>query len=338
MTERPSQPRLALAIVGSHTTAIAAEIAVETLGYGKPMAIIRRGSITTLPVAMDGEAWAKRLKKLPWIGARKEIQAFLDHIESMVGGEPYDCFIHHSTDPFSQLLAGHRLCRRYFYLEEGFTALLGGKFGRPKKRPFRKLGWKLRSRLFYGGKVDRYRDFFEVDSPKYGGACALSKNAFVGFPGRIQLPADHVEAASPPPAKTILFLDSQYFLGNCSTADYIAALTGCLAAVLKAPSSAAIKFHPGERDEARKRQIIAAVQAVGQIRDLTELPASFVGERMAFDPQVNIIVGTSAIGFYLGGRGFRTFTFAPRLIPASPRFARVMAGIPAGFLEVCQSA
>lgn len=338
MTDRPPQPRLALAIVGSHTTAIAAEIAAETLGYEKVTAIIRRDSITTLPVAMDGEAWAKRLKKLPWIGARKEIHAFLDHIESLVGGEPYDCFIHHSTDPFSQLLAGHRLCRRYFYLEEGFTALIGGKFGRPKKRPFRKLGWKLRSRLFYGGMIDRYRDFFEVDSPKYGGACALSRNAFLGFPGRIQLAAASVEAATPPPAETILFLDSQYFLGNCTTADYITALTGCLAAVLKGSSSVAIKFHPGERDEARKQQILAAVREVGRVHHLTELPPSFIGERMAFDPEVNIIVGTSAIGFYLGGRGFRTFTFAPRLVPSSPRFARVMAGIPAEFLEVCQSA
>lgn len=330
-------PDVALAIVGSHTTAIAAELVAERALYPEFSAISRRGATTSLPVVLDGDEWGKRLKHPGLWGAGEDIGAFLSVVAGLTGGRPFDCFIHHSKDPFSQLLAGHPLCRKYFFIEEGFTALTGRTFGRPKKRPLQMLIWNLRSRIFYGGRINRYRDFFDTSAPNYGGVFALSKGGFKGFPGRVQLESRHIALAIPLPAPLLIFLDSQYFLGNCTEEAYTGALCDSLRVIAAAGTSAAIKFHPAERDAARKQRIMKAVRSLGTISELIELPPSFVGERMEFSPDAKVVVGTSAIGLYLGERGFNTFTFAPRIAPTSEKYAKIVEDIPAEFREVCQS-
>jgi len=50
-----------------------------------------------------------------------------------------------------------------------------------------------------------------------------------------------------------------------------------------------------------------------------------------------VVVGTSAIGLYLGERGFQTFTFAPRIARNSERYAKIVGEIPREFREICQS-
>jgi hypothetical protein len=337
VTALPEKPRIALAIVGSHTTAIAAELVAGLRSYPEFLAISRRGATTSLPVALNGDLWGERLKSPGYLGAEKLIEGFIEEVSHLTIGRPFDAFIHHSKDPFSQLLSNHPLCNRYFYLEEGFTALTGGTFGRVKKRPLKKLLWNMRSRIFYQGRINRYRDFFDIHSPKYGGVFALSKGGFKGFPGRVLLESQHLAQAIPLPAPLVIFLDSQYFLGNCSEESYTNALCESLRVIAADSSSTAIKFHPAERDSARKQRILEAVRTLPEIHQLSELPASFVGERMEFHVDAKVVVGTSAIGLYLGERGFRTFTFAPRIAATSPKFSKVLETIPREFREICQS-
>jgi hypothetical protein len=332
-----SRSEIALAIVGSHTTAIAAELVAELEIYPEFVAISRRGATTLLPVVLNGDEWGKRLKHPGLLGAGKLIQGFLDEIGALTGGRSFDCFIHHSKDPFSQLLSDHPLCRKYFYIEEGFTALTGGTFGRPKKRPRQKLIWNLRSRIFYRGRINRYRDFFDTSAPNYGGVFALSKGGFKNFPGRTQLESRHLSLAVPLPSPLMIFLDSQYFLGNCTEENYVRALCDSLREITGERASAAIKFHPAESDPERKRRIMEAVRSLGGINNLIDLPASFVGERVEFSADATVVVGTSALGLYLGERGFQTFTFAPRIAPSSAKYAKVLEGIPQEFREVCRS-
>jgi hypothetical protein len=230
------------------------------------------------------------------------------------------------------------LCRRFFYIEEGFTALTGTTFGRPRRRPLQKLIWNLKSKLFYGGRINRYRDFFDTHATNYGGVYALSKSAFKDFPARIQLSSSHVSMPSPLPAGLMVFLDSQYIIGNISEEAYTKALVDCLSHVIGGETSAAVKFHPGEKDFERKSRIIRAIETIQGITGLKEIPPEYVAERMVFDENAKVVVGTSAIGLYLGSRGFQTYTFAPRLVPTSERFAKVFQQIPAEFLEVCHSA
>ncbi len=331
------QPFVALAIVGSNTTAIAAELVAVTAGYQRVLAITRRSSHTSLPVVMDGDAWGKRLKRLGLLGARKVIDEFYAEITALVAGETYDCFIHHSTDPFSQLLSSHPLCRSYHYIEEGFTALIGGRFGRPKEHPVKEFIWNIKSWLFYQGLINRSRPFFDTSGPKYGHAYALSTDAFSGFPGRVQLPFNGMTTELVVPAMVNIFLDSQYLVGNCTADDYAQSLIACLAGVVEFRSSVAIKFHPNERDKQRKAEIIAMIGSLDNVSSVVELPQTFVGERMSFNPQSKIVVGTTALGYYLGERGFETYSFSRRIAVKSPRFARVMAQIPQGFWRVCKS-
>ncbi len=331
-----ARARVAIVLVGSSITAISAELATKMGGYEKVIAIVRRGAVTTLPIAEDGSAYVDRMKYLGNFGARKEIRAVIDYITRLVGGEPFDCFIHHTTNAFSQVLSGHPLCRKYFFIEEGITALIGGQFGRPKKRTLKKLLWKIRSAIFYGGRIDKYRPFFDTSAPNYGGACAVSKSGFANLPHRIQLPYESLVATVEAPAQVVIFLDSQYFQGNCAPEDYITALAASLRNIVTEKCTAAIKFHPGEKDAVRKERFKQVIKSVETISDLTELPTSFTAERMIFDPRVKVIVGTSALGFYMGERGFPTYTFAPRLIDSSPKFAKVMKGLPKEFLEVCR--
>lgn len=333
-----AKTEIALAIVGSPTTAIAAELVADLGIYPEVLAISRRGAGTMLPVAMNGDDWGKRLKHPPLLGAGRLMRGFIDEITRLTGGRPFDCLIHHSKDPFSQLLSRHPSCRKYYYIEEGFTALTGGTFGRPKKRPFQKLVWGLRSHVFYQGRINRYHDFFDTSDPKFGGVYALSKGGFRNFPGRVQLDCGRVAGTVPLPAPVVIFLDSQYFLGNCTERDYVDALCGCLRVLLDAPTSVAMKFHPAESDTARKQRIIEAVASVEGIKSLVELSPTFVGERMKPSDNAKVVVGTSAIGLYLGERGFRTFTFAPRVAPTSAKYAKIIEEIPQEFLKICQGA
>ena len=301
------------------------------------MAITRRNTQTTLPVLFDGDAWGERLKKMGPFSARRQIRAFQDEITRLTQGERYDCFLHHSKDPFSQLLAGHPLCRRYFYLEEGFTALTGNTFGRTGSNQLQKLLWKVKSPLLYSGMIDKYRSFFDTEDRKYGGVYALSKHAFKGFPGRIQLPANEILAELPLPAEIVIFLDSQYFLGNCTEAAYTHALLAGLANLLNGPTQVAIKFHPSENWPERKQRITESILSLPDVAGLTEVPGDFIAERMACAPDARILVGTSAIGYFLGERGFSSFSFAPRLKDASKRYEKMLEQIPPEFSRVCQS-
>jgi hypothetical protein len=154
----------------------------------------------------------------------------------------------------------------------------------------------------------------------------------------MQLPYDSLIATTPVPAGVMIFLDSQYLQGSCTTENYITALTDCLANIVQSPSTAAIKFHPGEKNPERKSQIMDAIRAVQSITSLIELPTDYIAERMIFDPQIKAVVGTSALGFYIGERGFQTFTFSTRLAKTSPKYAKILEQLPPQFLEVCQSA
>ncbi len=329
-----TQPSVALAIVGSNITAIAAELVAETAGYDRVLAISRRGSLTSLEIVMNGDPWGARLKKLGWMRARKVIDEFYAEISVIVKGEAYDCFIHHSTDPFSQLLSSHPLCRNYHYIEEGFTALIGGRFGRPKKYPMKEWVWKQKSRILYGGLIDRSRPFFDIRCSNFGYAYALSKDAFGGFPRRVQLPFVEMAANLAVPADINIFLDSQYLIGNCTADDYIQALIECLTALIQTRSSVAIKFHPNEKNSDSKARMIKLIESLDNVSEVIELPQSFIGERMCFEPHAKIIVGTTALGFYLGERKFETYSFVGRLVGKSQRFDRVIEEIPEGFWRV----
>lgn len=170
------------------------------------------------------------------------------------------------------------------------------------------------------------------------GAYALSRSAFRDLPGRVQLPITALVANFPAPAEVVIFLDSQYFRGNCTADDYLLALTGCLTAILDRRSTVAIKFHPAEDDAGRKARIMQAVAAVAHVGDLRELPPDFIGERMACNRDTKVVVGTTALGLYLAERGGQTFSFAPRLAASSVRYARLMRQLPPEFLLLCQPA
>jgi len=327
---------VAILMVGSTITAIAAELAAEMGRYDEVLTIIRRGASTSLPEMPEGSELVDSMKHLKDFGARPKVEACLKKITGIVGGRPFDCFIHHSTAIFSQVLTSHPLCRKYFYIEEGITAMLGGQFGRPKKRWLKSAVWSLRSWVFFGGRVDKYRPFFDIESPKYGGACAVTKPAFKGFPKRIQLPYERMEATVPVPAEIVIFLDSQYVQGSCSVDNYVTALTASLVALPGGKATAAIKFHPAEKDTARRQRIFDAIKGVGNIVSLVELPPEFSGERMILDPSVKIVVGTSAAGFYIGERGFDAYTFAERITKMEPSFSKVFSSLPPSFLEVCR--
>ena len=336
-SESADTPHLGISITGSNLTAVAAELLATVGPYREMKAITRRSTQTSLPVLFDGDAWGEKLKKMSPFSARGQIRAFQDEITRLTQGEKYDCFLHHSKDPFSQLLAGHPLCRRFFYLEEGFTALTGNTFGRTGSNQFQKLLWRVKSPLFYSRLIDKYRSFFDTKDRKYGGVYALSKHAFKGFPGRIQLPANEIIADLPLPGEIVIFLDSQYFLGNCTEEAYTRALLAGLVNLLDRPTQIAMKFHPSETLPERKQRIMESILGLPDVAGLTEVPGDFIGERMTFAVGTRILVGTSAIGYFLGERGFSSFSFAPRLKSASEKYGKMLKQIPPEFSKVCQS-
>ncbi len=334
----PSEASVAIVLVGSNVTAMAAELAVRDRSYDEVIAIARRGATTSLPVLPESDELVNSMKFIKALGARKKVRLFEKRISEIVEGRLFDCFIHHSSAAFPQVLATHPLCRKYYYLEEGITAMVGGRFGRPKKRKIRALLWRIRSLVFFGGKIDKCRQFFDTGDRKYGGAYALSSSAFPGFPLRIQLPFLELESTVPVPADVVIFVDSQYLIGNCTVDQYLAALKAALERILERSSTVAIKFHPAEKDTQRRQRFMSEISALKQVSGIDELPAEFIGERMAAGGTAKVLIGTTSLGFYLGERGFEVHTFAPRIAAVSPKFAEVMKEFPSQFMEVCISA
>lgn len=329
----PDKPSLGIAIVGSNTIAVTAELVAATQGYQDFVAVRRRGNGTTLPVLMDCDAWNESLRRLGYIHARNRIRAADNTITELVGGRRFDCFIHTSKDLFCQLLATHPLCNRYHYLEEGLTSLLGGRFGKPRKRKLQPFIWKWRSRVFYQNRLNIFNRHFDTNSPKYGGSFALSKDAFKDFPGRVQLSLSDLPAGEAVNEDIVIFLDAQY-VGKPIESEYTRALLDCLRGLIDKPSSVAVKFHPRETDPERKERFLSAIRDLESVTGIVELPPSFVGERMVADRPIKAVVGTSAIGIYLGGMSFPTYTFAHRLEP----LRELVGSMPPRFHEVCKPA
>ncbi|MFT4176368.1 MAG: hypothetical protein QM627_06895 [Luteolibacter sp.] len=156
---------------------------------------------------------------------------------------------------------------------------------------------------------------------------------FKDFPGRIQLSLADLPAGEVVSEDIVVFLDAQY-VGKHIEEDYIRALLGCLESLIDGPSSVALKFHPLETDPARKERFLLAVRNLGGVTGIVELLPSFVAERMVADHPIKAVIGTSAIGIYLGGMGFPTYTFAHRI----GSLRDLVGSMPPRFHEVCKLA
>jgi len=333
-------PKLVIAVINSNITAIAAELVAEQLKDVKVMAISRRGCLTTLPLVGDGETLEKQFVPRSIRHSLRQIRAFDRFFEALAGGEPFDALICHSADPLSQMLMSHPLCRKFYYIEEGLTASVGKRLGRRSKRftALKRRIWMVKSYFFYRNRFVKYSPhFYETSSRKYGGAYALSLTGFAGFPGRVQLPFhDLPSTGDDPQAEVLILTDSQYFIGGCSYEEYKRALLDCVRQAAPAGARIAIKFHPGERTTARKEDLQQALAELPGIVSVKELPSAFIAERMVGDSGAIVIVGTTALGLYMGSRGFRTITFARRLHGSSPKITAFIDDIPKVFFDVCE--
>jgi len=246
----------------------------------------------------------------------------------------------HNYDTLSQLLITHPLCRRFFYIEEGLTASVGKRMGRPTNgfTALKRLLWKVKSHLFYQGRIAKYSShFYDTRNAKYGGVYALSPSAFLGFPGRVQLDFRNLPPTGEAlKADLLILLDSQYFIGGCHYEEYKQALLICVQNMADEGDVIAVKFHPAEKNIVRKLDLKAALLAVPGISSLDELPGEFIAERMPYSHDLTVIVGTTALGLYMGNRGFRTVTFARRLVPFSEKIAAFINDIPQPFFAVCE--
>lgn len=333
-------PTLAFAVINSNITAIAAEMAAARHPDATFMAISRRGCKTTLPLAGDGEQLELQFRPKGILQGFQCIRTFDAYFSNLAEGKPFDVLICHSSDPLSQLLITHPLCRKFFYIEEGLTASVGKRMGRPHNgfTVLKRSLWRVKSHLFYQGRIAKYSPYFyDTRKAKYGGVYALSPSAFIGFPGRIQLDFRNLPATGEAlKADLMILLDSQYFIGACHYEEYKQALLACVRNMAADGDIIALKFHPAEKTIERKMDLKTALLSIPGIASLHELPGEFIAERMPYSKDVTVIVGTTALGLYMGNRGFRTVTFARRLAPFSEKIAAFINDIPEPFFAVCE--
>lgn|GEM_PF-2871161 len=331
---------LTFAVINSNITAIAAEMAAALHPDATFMAIPRRGCTTTLPLAGDGEKLELQFRPNGILESFQRISAFDAYFSHLSEGRPFDVLICHSYDPLSQLLITHPLCHKFFYIEEGLTASVGKRMGRPSNgfTALKRSLWKVKSRIFYQDRITKYSShFYDTRKAKYGGVYALSQSAFIGFPGRIQLDFRNLPPTGDSlKADLLILLDSQYFIGGCHYEEYKQALLACVRNIADEGDAIAVKFHPAEKAIERRMDLKAALLSIPGISSLHELPGEFIAERMPYNSDVTVIVGTTALGLYMGNRGFRTVTFARRLAPFSENIAAFINDIPQSFFAVCE--
>ena len=257
-------------------------------------------------VSFASKSWCLKHLFRPWKAWRikKNIHAAID---ARSGGRDYDIFIYHSGSLTSDILAGSRKCRGYWFVEEGLVAYTQHLATEKPERST--LVYLLESYLLpcCAHKLSKWR--FNRRSELYRGTFASCPEAFPEFPERtvIGLPFSELET-TPPDCRNVIVFDGGILSLDEEKANFEIHLQRI--SERKEPV-ACYKFHPAW-DEAKKALFREWFRDLERKYGLgiVELPSDLILENLAFTlkEKLSVHVLISSVGFYSALCGCHVYT------------------------------
>ncbi len=236
-------------------------------------------------------------KKIDVCGYRKAQKRLEEALLSLTGGQAFTAYIPHLNKIIYQEIIHHPQCACYAFLEEGFTSMLWENRRNARSSWFKKLRSHLRT--FRTGANYRFtRPMFDHSLPHYRAAYVISKYAFRGIPGRIDVSA-HLPPvpAGTPPGKTYLILDASYLHQNVSWEDYENAMADAVSRSALPTSDLLVKFHFAELNPHQKLESFNQCLAVSGFQPAQLLPNHFSIEQN-LTRQDLLLFATTSLGYY----------------------------------------
>ena len=286
------------------------EIPTTSIGY-----LSRRGTLFAgrgFPMDDVSDQLDLAYRKLDRKGYRATQQRLDEAIRSLCGGSPFEAYVPHLNKMLYQEVIGHPLCAGYSFLEEGCTSMTWDF-----RRNARITGYKLlRDKLRHFWIRPRYqltRPMFDPTLPHYRSAFAISRLAFRGITGRVDV-CPYLPPLPPgnPPGRIFLILDSSYLHQGLLWQNYEDAIVGVLREGAPHACELLVKFHFADPKSAERYQSLLARLGSSGFPSIQKLPGDFEIERNLTAADL-LVFGTTSLGYYMTLAGCRSRCFAERI-------------------------
>lgn len=252
-------------------------------------------------------------KKWDRKGYQRLKSEFHRHLDELTAGRRFLAYLPHTRQIVYQETLSHPRCEGYLFLEEGFTSMAWST-GWGETPPFMKrLLNRLRGAMV--GSAYRFsRPLFDIASPGFRGAFAISKQAFSGMSGR------HDVSSSLAPLKPadghrriFVILDTSYLHRGIRWDDYCRELVDAVRR-LQPDGFAAIlvKFHFADSLRVKRFEEIRRT-----LEDLPGVTTSLLPPEISVEETLRsgdaVVFGVSSLGYYAALMGARVVCFAPQV-------------------------
>ena len=262
-------------------------------------------------------------------------ERFEKALHGLTGGRSFEAYIPHANRILYQEIIRHPQCIGYSFLEEGFTSMAWDRW--PKARARATWSKVLRNHLRTWWVSPRYRfnrPMFEHSLPHYRGAYVISKHAFCGIPGRVDV-STYIPPLPPGNGtrKTYVILDSVYLHLKIPWDNYENALVSAVLMHSLASSEVRIKFHFADHRAQQRFELIRERLAKKGLSSVCMLGADFsVEDNLSSEDLLRFAV--TSLGYYsaLAGAQVKCFAEAVDGLPLDNLIKK--GAVPEDFLQV----
>ncbi len=272
-------------------------------------------------------------KQIDVCGYRKSQKRLEEALFSLTGGQVFTAYIPHLNKIIYQEIIHHPQCACYALLEEGFTSMSWRNRLNARSSWFKKLRSHLRT-FRTGGNYRFTRPMFDHSLPHYSAAYAISKYAFRGMPGRIDV-STHLPPMPPgtPPGKIYLILDASYLHQSVSWEDYENAMVDAVCRSASPTHDLLVKFHFADPNPQQKIESFRQ-RLVGSGFQPVQLLANHFSIEENLTKQDLLLFATTSLGYYTALSEGRVICFAGHIKGISVPAWIADGGLPPDFSEI----
>lgn len=233
-------------------------------------------------------------------------------IRALCGDAPFEAYVPHLNKMIYQEIVLHPRCRAWSFVEEGYPPMNWRSRMNARITPAKILRSWLRD-FRVGPRYRLTRPMFDHSLPGYRAAYAISKLAFRGMPGRVDVAPDLPPLpAGQPPGRNLLILDTSYLHQGLEWKNYEQAVIGILESSVSREAPLLMKFHPADTEaQARYEALVSHLRDFG-FPSIERAPRDFQIEENLTAADL-LVFGTTSLGYYMALAGARVRCFADRI-------------------------
>lgn len=280
------------------------ETACRSIGRrGAPLC----GAGLGLDEVSDGmESCFRRFDRAGYAALRMRLD---EALMELTGGRPFEAYIPHVNKMLYQEIISHPDCAAWSFVEEGFTSMAWESRRNRHGRTGKLLLNGLRS-LWVRPNYRFTRPMFDHTLPRHHAAYAVSRLAFSGMPGRVDVSA-HVPPlpAEVGPGNTYVVLDACYLHQHVRWEDYEDAVVAAIRGSALPAGGLLVKFHFADTMAEQHFESIRRRLGGCGIPEPRMLAGDFTIEENLTDKDL-LVFATTSLGYYTALLGGRVACFA----------------------------